>query len=186
MKEEYRDIAGYEGLYQVSNYGNIKRLGNNKTKKEKILKQKIDGGYLRVGLSKNNKQKYYLVHRLVAQAFIPNPDGKEQVNHINGIKSDNNVSNLEWVTCSENMIHAFRTGLHSIDSFQLECAREHSNKTKSKQVICITTGIFYESVREAERQTGVASSSISNCCRGKIKYAGKLNGKKLIWEYIKE
>lgn len=170
MKEEYRDIAGYEGLYQVSNYGNIKSLGNNKSRKEKILKPLVKKGYLIVTLYKKGVSTNYCVHRLVAQAFIPNPDAKEQVNHINGIKSDNNVQNLEWNTASENVQHAYDLGL---------C--EKSRKDKSVMVLCITTGEIYESISEAANQTGTQRSNISKCCNGERKTAGGLE-----WQYIKE
>lgn len=125
MEEEWRDIEGYENLYQISNLGRVKSL-NRKSKissvnrdkcfevkiKEKILKQELTRvDAYRVSLSKNGEVKRFLVHRLVALAFIPNPDKKPQVNHIDGNRKNNNSSNLEWVTRSENMIHAYKTGL---------------------------------------------------------------------------
>ena len=105
-QEIWKQLENYEGLYEVSNFGNIKSLGNNKEKCEKIMKGTIAKGYVRVTLRKNNIAKISLVHRLVARQFIPNLEKKEQVNHINGIKSDNNVDNLEWNTAFENMQHA--------------------------------------------------------------------------------
>lgn len=170
MIEEYRDVIGFEGLYQVSNYGNIKRLGNNKQKKERPLKLYDRNGYLFVRLYKNGKAKNCLVHRLVAQAFIPNSDKKPEVNHINGIKNDNNVNNLEWSTRSENEQHAYDSGLCEV-----------SRKAKSKPVLCITTGEIYESINEAARQTGASPANIWNCCKGKRKTA-----KGLEWQYIEE
>ena len=92
MKEEYRDIKGYEGLYQVSNLGRVKSLGNNKSKKEKILSgYPSTGGYLQVILCKNNKKKPFSIHRLVAQAFIPNVNNYPQVNHKDEDKTNNKV-----------------------------------------------------------------------------------------------
>lgn len=103
--EVFTDIPGYEG-YQVSNYGRVK---NNKT--GKILKPYLTRGYLRVSLYNDSGRKCKLVHRLVAEAFLPNPDNKSDVNHINGCKTDANVCNLEWITASENMSHAHQNGL---------------------------------------------------------------------------
>jgi hypothetical protein len=107
--EEWKDIEGYEGLYQVSNHGRVKSF---KYGKEKILKGSITTkGYLQVYLHKDNKIKRFNGHRLIAIHFIPNPDNKPQVNHIDGNKLNNNISNLEWNTQSENLNHAFDTGL---------------------------------------------------------------------------
>lgn len=102
MKQEiWQDIKGWEGYYQVSNIGRVKSLYEDV---EKILKQK-ERRYLSVCLFKDKKRKYVNVHRLVAQNFIPNPNNKGEVNHKNGIKTDNRVENLEWSTRSENSKH---------------------------------------------------------------------------------
>lgn len=108
MKQEFwRDIKGYEGLYKVSNYGNIIK---NKTNQQ--MKMSFNQfGYLRISLTKNKKRKTIPVHRLVALSFIPNIKNNPCVNHINGIKHDNYIGNLEWVTYSENSIHAIKIGL---------------------------------------------------------------------------
>ncbi len=111
--EIWRDIPSYETLYQASNYGRIKSLGNSQERKEKILKQQLQrNGYKRVMLYKRGlKPKNFPVHRLVASAYIPNPLKKEQVNHENGNKKDNSLGNLNWVSRKENIAHAFKTGL---------------------------------------------------------------------------
>ena len=107
--EIWRDVVGYEGLYQVSNFGRVKSFQKNKVK---ILKSNVGiGGYLRVILCKDFDKKNCFVHVLVAKAFIPNPEGKKQVNHRDGNKENNLVSNLEWMTPKENIKHAFYTGL---------------------------------------------------------------------------
>ena len=106
MKEIWKDIENYEGLYQVSNLGRIKSI--RKMKKQNILKLGTRNTYNVINLMKNGKARSFQVHRLVAKAFIPNPENKPQVNHINGVKNDNRLENLEWVTRSENTIHAYR------------------------------------------------------------------------------
>jgi NUMOD4 motif/HNH endonuclease len=107
--EEWKDVIGYEGRYQVSNLGRVKSFANSK---ERILKPGTNNkGYLYVGLWKNSKAKNFLVHRLVAMHFIPNPLNKEQVNHSDGDKRNNFVSNLEWNSFRENYNHALRNKL---------------------------------------------------------------------------
>lgn len=109
--EVYKDIPGYEGLYQVSNLGNVKSLPRKKCKGRVLKPYSPEYGYQHVMLSKNGIQKCYKVHRLVAEIFVENPDGKMEVNHINAIKSDNRAVNLEWCTALENYNHARKMGL---------------------------------------------------------------------------
>lgn len=114
MTEIWKDIPNYEGKYQISNFGNVISLNFANKHFPRLLKLKNHkDGYKLVGLSNGqaNNKTFFAVHRLVAQAFIPNPENKEQVNHIDGDKSNNKVTNLEWVTPKENVIHAFVTGL---------------------------------------------------------------------------
>jgi hypothetical protein len=108
---EWKRIKGFDG-YFVSEYGEIKSL---KRKKPFMMKLKLDKwGYMNVSLSSENKKKTFKVHRLVAESFIPNPENKHQINHKNGIKTDNCSKNLEWTTDSENKKHAWSNGLRTV------------------------------------------------------------------------
>lgn len=174
--EIWRDIKGYEGLYQVSNYGRVKSLdhyikskGGKRLVKGKILKPDLDKGYLRVTLSKDGVIKHIMVHRLVAEAFIPNPHNYPTVDHINRIKTDNRKENLRWAP------------------WELQAEnkdKEKIIKSLSKPVEQYTLdGVFvavYPSMQEAFRQTGIPESSISSCCRGL--YGFKTAGG-YIWKY---
>ena len=111
MKEIWRDIVGYEGLYQVSNTGKVKSLRYRKKYEQKEIAINLrKDGYLQVNLNKQGHQKIYLVHRLVAQTFLPNPENKPYINHIDCNPSNNCVNNLEWCTQSENMQYAVKLG----------------------------------------------------------------------------
>jgi DNA-binding NarL/FixJ family response regulator len=111
--EIWKPLKEYEGLYEISNMGKIKSLIKKGNIKEQIRKTGLDvsTGYINVMLRKNNKPLTKRVHRLVAEAFVPNPDNKLVVNHIDGNKKNNKASNLEWMTYSENTLHSFKTGL---------------------------------------------------------------------------
>ena len=119
--EIWKDIKGYENYYQVSNYGRIKskaRIRKGKQKqfyltKEKILRAHVNKkrGYVQILLTKKAEQRLYLCHRLVAEAFIPNPNNYSEINHIDGNKQNNYVKNLEWCTHSENIKHAYNKSL---------------------------------------------------------------------------
>ena len=172
MDEEWRDIPGFEGRYQVSNRGRIKSLPrkvNNNTGtlviKEKILKQRMDfKGYMRIDINDNEgNHKYLGVHRLVALAFIPNPENKPQVNHIDGIKNHNTVDNLEWATNSDNQLHAYRTGLNYVTG------KAGKSKRAVLQIDPKTKEIVneYPSIADAAKAVGCKqSSNIGQCCRG--------------------
>ena len=153
--EEWRDIEGYEGLYQVSNLGNVKSLervvnGGNAyyVKPEKNLKlNEMKIGYSRVTLTKDAKQDQFYVHRLVAKAFIPNPDGFNEVDHIDADRKNNNVSNLRWVTHFENMMHSKELGRNHDGSYNLV---HGLNKRK----VVRSDGKTYESIISAARDLG--------------------------------
>jgi hypothetical protein len=112
MAEIWKDIIGYEGLYQVSNKGRIKSFPKKGHKEDLILSLILtDKGYYRVGIRKDKNKIMFHVHRLVGAAFIPNPENKPEINHIDGNPLNNCVENLEWCTRSENSIHSYKTGL---------------------------------------------------------------------------
>jgi hypothetical protein len=172
-QELWKDVPGYEGLYQVSSCGRIMRGG-------RIRKPKKDhAGYLVVAFCKNGIEKEWKVHRLVALAFLRNPERKRVVNHIDGDKQNNWVENLEWATHSENIRHAYKTGLRIVTEKQRELFRT-GRPELSKPVFCKKDGITrtFESVREAARFVCGSSSAIAQCCNGRRK-----THKGYIWGY---
>ena len=173
--EEWRDIKGYEGKYMVSNKGNIKSLNYRRTGKEKIIKGVPDGhGYLQVKLYKDGKDKKGKIHRLVAQAFLENPNSLPEVNHKNEDKTDNRVENLEWCSRLYNNTYNGRAKKVGKKLRGRKQSEEHIKK-KSKPVFSIDkeSGLimWWQSATEASRQTGIAQGNISNCCTGKLKSA---------------
>jgi hypothetical protein len=166
--EIWKDVVGYEGLYQVSNLGRIKSLEKKRiglkdqkirTYKELILKQKMNiYGYFEVSLYSNNVSKHFKSHRIICEAFLPNLENKRQVNHKNGIKSDNRLENLEWATSSENTKHSFDNG------FQKPASGEkngHSILTE-KDVLMIRSGELKMTQRQMALFFNVKPSTI-NC-----------------------
>lgn len=107
-QEVWRWVDGYEGLYMVSQFGRVMSVPKHNVRGRVLAVKKSTGGYLQVCLSKDNKKKYVAVHRIVASAFIANPQNKPQVNHKDGCRTNNHASNLEWVTASENNTHSYR------------------------------------------------------------------------------
>ena len=176
MKEIFRDVVGYEGLYEVSTCGRVfskkktvpTKHGSTRSYPKKEMKlQENENGYLTVTLCKQGKRKVIPVHRLVAFAFIPNPSSKPQVNHIDENKKNNNIDNLEWVTNKEN--HDYGT------------ARQRNVVNTSIPVVMIDAGkeIVFKSMSDAERAGHASVGGISACCRGKQKTAGGYQ-----WRYL--
>ena len=182
MKEIYKDINGYDGKYKVSNLVNVMSMNyRGNTKKQRVLtpiKHRL--GYMLVHLvGDNNKVKIKMIHTLVAEAFIPKIDGKKYVNHIDGNKQNNVVTNLEWVTSKENMNHAIRTGLRN----------PHKNNHPSGEAAVNSRPILQYSkdgtfikrwgcVSDAARYVGCKPCSIQNNAAGRIK-----SMKGFIWKY---
>jgi hypothetical protein len=178
--EIWKSISKYENIYEVSNKGRIRSLNRyikyswKKTIKidfiyGRVLKPKKDkDGYLEVNLYLERKiAKMHKIHRIVAKEFIPNPKNKPQINHKNGIKSDNKIENLEWVTGKENVQHAIRKKLYT------------SNMKKINQFSIENKFIkTFNSINEAKRKTGC--SCVSDACRGNLKTSGGY-----IWKYAK-
>lgn len=154
--EQWKDIEGYEGVYQISSLGRVKRLphGNSKGRIRKL--RAANNGYLYVVLSKDNVPQTIRVHREVAKAFIPNPLNLETVNHKNFDKTDNRVENLEWMTERDNVLHAKRNGMGN-NKPVYQC--DMSNNIIRK----------WNSAYEVELKIGFFATLISRCCRGEMK-----------------
>ena len=169
--EIWKNIKGYEKIYMISNFGRVKSLfrtayhpkSGNIILKGNILSINTAGPYKSVELSKNSIPSQNLIHRLVAIHFIPNPKNKSQVNHINGIKKDNDISNLEWVTPSENSIHALETKLKRKGQ-DSPVSKLSNDKVKSiKRLLRIKPKI--NKVKLAEK-LGISNSVIHQIIRG--------------------
>ena len=175
MEEIWKDIKGYEGRYMISNLGNVKSLKYFHHNKEALLVGGIKHGYRQVILVKDYKNKYKNVHRLVAEAFIPNPLKKPQINHIDGNKLNNNVDNLEWCTQKEDQIHAYKNGL------QKPIPTENNPYSKRVNQYDMNYKFIrkYNAVREAARINELNPRDISKCCNGKRKQVGGY-----IWRFV--
>ena len=163
MTEEWRDIKGYEGLYQVSNLGRVKSLNYNRTRKEKILKPaKNKVGYLQVVLYKNKNDKHYTIHQLVAKTFLENPYNFKEINHKDENPLNNESSNLEWCDRKYNINYGNRTikASKKINQYDLE-----GNFIKQ-----------WNSIKEATKTLNI--NNLSACCSGNRKTAGGY-----VWKY---
>ena len=183
IAEIWKDIQGYEGLYQVSNLGRVKSLGRNIKKpltkigyvwqSERILKGRKDTkGYLRVVLYKDQTPKGFKVHRLVAVAFIPNPENKPEVDHINRDKTDNSVNNLRWVSHKENMNNSLTI------AFLFSVAKAGKNHPRARAIRNIDTKEIFDTIEQASKRYSISHSAII--------YAIKNNGRSagFKWEYV--
>lgn len=179
MEEVWKQIKGFEGYYEVSNFGNVRSIDRYvyQQGREQLYKgvqispYKINSGYLCVRLSKGNKKKGYLVHRLVAEAFIQNPQSLPQINHKDENKHNNNIENLEWCTLSYNASYG---------------TLPQKKKEKFGHRVCQydNRGSFlrtFTSSREAERETNIRHSEILDCCKHLAHTAGGY-----IWRFKKE
>lgn len=161
MKEKWKPVIGYEKEYEISDLGHVRRLlPHKRTRPRKLVMG--SRGYYELILCKNNKVKLCLVHRLVAEAFIANPDNLPMVNHIDGDKTNNSVSNLEWTTAKKNQLHSRRVLRNAVHP-----------------VKCVETGVIYASMAIAAESTGADLSHLWQAAVGMRNKAGGYHWQKL-------
>ena len=176
IEEEWKDIKNYEGLYKISNMGTIYKYphstvyisGEERSYEEKILRPSIsDNGYKKVILNKDKIKRNFNLHRLIAEHFIPNPDNKPEVNHIDGNKLNNNLSNLEWVTTSENALHAVDIGYREISGYTKYKVAQNVRKFNKEEIENIKQ-LHTDGVSKAKiaKQFGCHYSTIDNIIKG--------------------
>lgn len=168
--ENWKEIKGYEGLYQISDTGRVKSLHNYRGGNS-ILKPRLKKGYYTIGLRKNNVRKWYLISRLVADAFIPNPNNLPQVNHKDENKLNNNVDNLEWCSVLYNNVYGTR----------INRAISKTSKPVARYTLDGTYIDKYSSLSEASRIHNISAGGISSCIKGRYK---QCNG--YIWKFYEE
>jgi len=173
--EQWRDIPSFIGILQASNMGRIKRLPRYRNTKngsraympEKILAQTISNyGYYKICISIDNKVHHLSVHRLIAEAFVPNLNIQYQINHINGVKTDNSIENLEWVSCTENIRHAHATGLSAVQP------KGKANKLSKKLYqYDLNDNLIKEwsGIREVCRELNIDRANMNRHLNGKVK-----------------
>lgn len=184
MKEIFKPIIGYEGFYEISNFGNVRSLSHyHKTcggglalKKERILAKFAETyGYIQVTLCKGGIGKVHKVHRLVAKHFVSNPDNKPQVNHIDCDKENNRVDNLEWVTPKENIVHAH---INNLMKSRKGIPREFMRKRIIQFNLSGEMIKEFASISLAATETGICTGNICQCAKGK-----RLRTKSYKWKY---
>lgn len=188
MKEIWKPIKNFEELYQISNLGNVKSIGRYKYSfkdnkkiyedKEIMLKTINDRGYMKLHLSKNGKRYLRYIHRLVAEAFIPNPKNYPQVNHIDEDKLNNSIENLEWCTAKYNINYGTARARTIVGLKKYNSSHRNPN---SKRVRCVETNKVYQTLVEAGEDIGISYTCISAQLHGKQKTAGGFH-----WEYAEK
>ena len=169
-----KDIRGYEGKYAITSCGRVWSY-----KREKFLKPRLDKhGYPRITLSHNGEIKTFLIHQLVAEAYIPNPDHLQEINHKDEIKTHSYVNNLEWCTHEYNVNYGTRN--------QRASAALMGHEGVCKRIYCLELNETFKSLKEASTKYNIDQGTISKCCSGKRKTAGKhpITGEPLHWEMV--